>query len=476
MSAQKPHMINGHRRYMSKGQRPCDFCRTRKTACRIETGPPCRMCQLHGQSCTFGDGGIRASHRQHGENNSLTNGLSNITVTPAGQSTLPEQQQSASAHTPAQQFTETHILGPVQDGGDYGSPLVLSTPRWEQLVSEFMDSGALTPPSADVGDELNARITPESAALDQTLPDTVLGSDGIESTPQFMGTTGEFEPHLVNRYIRDASGRLLFRNLTLQSVQSGPVPSHFWFTSQSLYSKSRQDTGLPQARDEGEKRKVLESMISSGVGRRLIRLFDRFIAPHYPIFSDRSRPSPSSSPIYLLAALYAAVQPFAQHEDSLSFDLAFKPSLYSDLLTIAYEALEFELHAPTLPVVQTLVLLLAQPTTHHLMSESSLQRTLLGKLVSAAHTLGLHVDPGQWPIAPWQIAQRRRISFIVFSIDTWVSCSLGSPPLINRENWLIESLTVEDELDAGLRRADWEALLHQSQLTSLLREVLMELQ
>lgn len=469
-------MINGHRRYMSKGQRPCDFCRTRKTACRIETGPPCRMCQLHGQSCTFGDSGIRGSHR-HGESNSLANGSSNIAVTPAGQSTLPERQLGASVHAPTQQSTETHVLGPVHDEGDYGSPLVLNTPRWEQLVSEFMDSGALTPPSADLeGGGLNARIAAESAALDWTLPDTVLGSDSIESTPEFMGTTGEFEPHLVNRYIRDASGRLLFRNLTLQSVQSGPVPSHFWFTSQSLYSKSRQDVGLPQARNESDKRKLLESMISLGVGRRLIRLFDRFIAPHYPIFSDSSRPCPSSSPIYLLAALYAAVQPFAQHEDSLSFDLAFKPSLYSDLLKIAYEALEFELYAPTLPVVQTLILLLAQPTTHHLMSESSLQRTLLGKLVSAAHVLGLHVDPKHWPIAPWQIAQRRRLSFIVFNIDTWVSCSLGSPPLINRENWLIECLTAEDELEVGLKTADWEALLRQSQLTWLLREVLMELQ
>src|SRR6478735_9005357 len=41
------------RKYMSKRQRPCDFCRSRKTACRIDVSPPCRSCQLHGKECTF---------------------------------------------------------------------------------------------------------------------------------------------------------------------------------------------------------------------------------------------------------------------------------------------------------------------------------------------------------------------------------------------------------------------------------------
>src|SRR4051794_34317702 len=41
------------RKYMSKRQRPCDFCRSRKTACRIESSPPCRLCQQYGRECTF---------------------------------------------------------------------------------------------------------------------------------------------------------------------------------------------------------------------------------------------------------------------------------------------------------------------------------------------------------------------------------------------------------------------------------------
>jgi hypothetical protein len=41
------------RRYMSKSQRACDFCRERKSACRIEGGVPCQLCSYYKRQCTF---------------------------------------------------------------------------------------------------------------------------------------------------------------------------------------------------------------------------------------------------------------------------------------------------------------------------------------------------------------------------------------------------------------------------------------
>lgn len=43
------------RRYKSKSQRPCDFCRRRRSACRIVRAPPCELCKSHGRECTFAD-------------------------------------------------------------------------------------------------------------------------------------------------------------------------------------------------------------------------------------------------------------------------------------------------------------------------------------------------------------------------------------------------------------------------------------
>ena len=41
------------RRYKSKSQRPCDFCRKRRAACRIISTPPCELCKSHSHQCTF---------------------------------------------------------------------------------------------------------------------------------------------------------------------------------------------------------------------------------------------------------------------------------------------------------------------------------------------------------------------------------------------------------------------------------------
>ncbi len=45
--------IAGPRAYKSRKNRPCDFCRTRKAACKIAAAPPCALCQSYGRDCTF---------------------------------------------------------------------------------------------------------------------------------------------------------------------------------------------------------------------------------------------------------------------------------------------------------------------------------------------------------------------------------------------------------------------------------------
>ncbi len=43
----------GARAYKSRKNRPCDFCRARKSACRIAVAPPCFLCRTSGRDCTF---------------------------------------------------------------------------------------------------------------------------------------------------------------------------------------------------------------------------------------------------------------------------------------------------------------------------------------------------------------------------------------------------------------------------------------
>lgn len=43
----------GPRPYKSRKNRPCDFCRARKAACKIEVSAPCTLCESYGRQCTF---------------------------------------------------------------------------------------------------------------------------------------------------------------------------------------------------------------------------------------------------------------------------------------------------------------------------------------------------------------------------------------------------------------------------------------
>ena len=45
--------IPGPRSYKSRKYRPCDFCRARQVACKIDSSPPCSLCSSHSKQCTF---------------------------------------------------------------------------------------------------------------------------------------------------------------------------------------------------------------------------------------------------------------------------------------------------------------------------------------------------------------------------------------------------------------------------------------
>ncbi|KAL6799722.1 fungal-specific transcription factor domain-containing protein [Trichoderma sp. SZMC 28012] len=468
------HMSTGSRRYMSKRQRPCDFCRARKSACRIEGGPPCRMCLLHSRLCTFVE--TTSMHRlstnakSHPQDVTISDSLRSPSrdqaVSPIS---LPEQLllDNTSSGSPSIDSALNSSSGQLS----YDIPSEIGLLSWEQIDANFVNfQPSLT---HDFLGDLGPRE--ETRPHEGVAPEVLLDNDDTDSTPQFVGTTGEFEPCLFGHYLRDVSGRLPFKKLTLQSVHLGRLPAHFMLTSQSLYLQSREEAGVATKFEAKKSREALELLVPTDIGERLIRLYERFIAPQYPIFSTQSRPSPNSSPTYLLAAIYAIAQPFMQFDDVLTLDLAYDPLPTSALLQISLKALEFEIHGPTLPVVQAFILLLARPTPHHLISDSSFRCKLLGTLISAAHTLGLHMDPVEWSIPRWQATQRRRLSFIIFKIDTWMASSLGRPPLLNEENWLVTSMSAEDGYGACVDEVDWRDFIQHAQLVSTLRRVLSEL-
>ena len=68
-----PPVQPGPRSYKSRKYRPCDFCRARQVACKIDITPPCQLCASHGRQCTF----VERPKKKRRPNASISNGDSN---------------------------------------------------------------------------------------------------------------------------------------------------------------------------------------------------------------------------------------------------------------------------------------------------------------------------------------------------------------------------------------------------------------
>jgi hypothetical protein len=465
---------------MSKRQRPCDFCRLRKTACRIEGRLPCRLCELHGKQCTFLDaaqprkrpnpggealGSIEAGSRTNGNSQSTCAMDPNTNPSPPTGS-LPHNHEMAEF---ASQLN-IRLESPQEDGIDL-------------LADQFF--GGFGEVAFDVHDTrmfLGNGLSPQGFLADndpeQRSPDRFASTSAereLDATnslnPQILGYSGDMDPYLLQHYYYNASGTFKFKQLTIQSVASGSVPTHFLLSQPELFSFSRQEMGLSPTL-HNVYREELETLVSVDTGTRLIALFCRFILPQYPIFSDHSLPAPQTSSPHLLAALYMVAQPFARFYDVLSIELAYEGLNNQGLHKLITQALLYEAHNPDLSVAQTLILLVLRPSTNPLILESSFKWSLHSQLVATSHTLGLHYNPALWDIAPWQIALRRRLSSTVFALDKWLACSLGRPPLIAWDGWLVTSVTNADSYASGLNTDSWSQYMCVAQLGSLLGDAL----
>ena len=124
-------------------------------------------------------------------------------------------------------------------------------------------------------------------------------------------------------------------------------------------------------------------------------------------------------------------------------------------------------------MVQTAIILLLSPGSNPLVPDISFKWALVGTLVSMSETMGLHLDPLEWNIPRHQVVLRRRLSSIVYALDTWFALSLGRPPHISQENWLVDQL---EETDVPVSESeDFSSALHFSKLTRVAKLVLQRL-
>ena len=214
---------------MSKRQRACDACRTRKTACRIESGPPCRSCRLSDVQCTF----MRAApaRRNHksvvGNFDSSVEGLvppavRNVAVTTERVAEVdpndPTNINDDYRQRPAE-IQDSHLFD-MQDGIDVFN-MDMQDFDTELFQQEMVFESPLTDPwGSDNG------ISIGSLPLN-TQSSSVLHDPDQRNTIQVLGETSDMSPSILRHYKFDDSGSVRFKELAVCAATESREPPYF---------------------------------------------------------------------------------------------------------------------------------------------------------------------------------------------------------------------------------------------------------
>ncbi|KAH8900553.1 hypothetical protein GQ53DRAFT_592026, partial [Thozetella sp. PMI_491] len=418
------------RPYRSKRHRPCDVCRRRKHGCFLDDEPPCRVCRSLGAECTFNDA-------------------------PRKRPAHPRVQPHSPPSPTSLHSTEPPPgLGAIQDEISNNRPSPFATNQLHQLRA----------PPLIRSDSNRGDNEPEGLAVSQQ-PVCSLGDSGRGTPTQYMVLSGEMDPYLL-RHMRFTDqgncnfGHFQYRNLSQQMSDSETrlVPGHI--PVQFLISGAISEKPSAEA-SHGS----LSSLVSPEMGVRLVSLFLRYVFPSLPVLSRsglKVRPGTliptvealeTLSP-YLLAAVYAAAEPFRRYDPVLCVALAETVYPAAALWRFAYQGILREMQTSNLQVLQAILIY-----TQRAIDDSTAATVdnpgdwpLLGSAISLATRLGLHLDCLIWPIPPWERRLRRRLWWIVYSEAVWRSLLLGLPRSIPTEDWAVSTL---DETDFEIDNIDF---------------------
>lgn len=259
---------DGPRKYMSKGRRACDFCRSRKSACQIEVAPPCRMCRAHGQRCEFTDRVVRKKRRV----------------------AQPEEGEDVATWQQGPRPNDTDMLWP--QSLDF---LSMSMPEgsFPQVPSAEDHSMLGIDLNQEPNDQVHGGFVSGPETADQfTLDDLMLGmyggktpsdvyqeaGDGHSSldhaalTSQLCGLTGDMDPYVLRHYQFNNKNEFVFSKLAIRRVEEGPLPVQFLLSKPELSADSRTQTDLRNGSQASEAPSRSDELVPQEVGERLIEL------------------------------------------------------------------------------------------------------------------------------------------------------------------------------------------------------------
>ncbi|KAL6240478.1 hypothetical protein RBB50_012590 [Rhinocladiella similis] len=444
----------GPRAYKSRRNRPCDLCRTRKIACRIDSSPPCTFCQSRGSDCTFREKPPVKRRRALS-----TDPLANNTAPPSALSTT---------------FTWNWNDAP---------PLEFDSTIFGDLA--LFEDGS--PESADQSDSsitgLNGK-TQSSTAGNVHSPEQQRAKDRKHRSCEGLVLHGAHMPpdtgHL-SRHVVDglpaAAGRIKLPQLTLQRMDAVDILGQKLKASVPilLYPDQHPPSPLPPFSDRSVSWADINDLLSVKQCDQLKKLYFQFIHAAFPVLqedvhfcNDQDHGISEKTSLALAASLYATAIPFAMHDDHLCATLTNTSSRREQLYSIAVTTILEEAHRPSIELLQASLLLLQKgPTAQHY-GLTPAYAWLTSFAVTVAKSLGLQYDCSTCNIPEAEKKVRTRLWWATFVMDTWVSLDSPGGRSINPDDYDVPPLQLSDDATNGPHLLGQE-LNHFCQLVTMSR-------
>ncbi|KAL0932805.1 fungal specific transcription factor [Colletotrichum truncatum] len=419
--------IEPTRSYRSqKRHRPCDRCREMKLKCQRDEHPPCRRCQQSKVECTFvGRPSKRAPAQKSDRQRATTN----------------ESPPSSSAEIQASVIAvdETH---PAPQSPSRASTIGPETyPRQDAPYTPFPHALTASP---FVGAQPGHPTTQISQSLD-----LMEGHSAM-----LLGSSSGSDPWLLRHFRFDELGLRSFHKLHIRNAGGVPtvdkIPVHFLLSSDSL-------AGAVQPRSTDSRQK-LDLLVPQSMGGRLVRLFHKHVFSMLPVISRTGLALVSEDtipdlnvltamPTHLLAAIYGTALPFAMHDDQLAPLLAYDRVILDGIWDLEHSCLQEEMARPHLSVLQAALLYLHKKNEDQrrdAVTDTASVWPFMGTVAGLAHNLGLQLECRMMGLPAQEKRLRRRLWWMVYIQDKFLSLLVGRPPYIRKEEWDVSEL---DEFD-----------------------------
>ena len=389
-----------------------------------------------------------------------------------GETSLPVDAEASTLTeaAPVSQDISLGLLAPIRAN---------QAPSIEPVVSTSVSTSVLAPPSSTAPrSQSTLPPTPAHVSSVLTSPHVVRVytlEDNPKRTAHSMGMAGEQDAELMASFRSSVMNEANQVDADILQVYAGDLASNH----PPVHFNMLHDSFAPLdnvAKDAASER--IESAVA-GNADELVRLYFIHVHPVYPVlakarflqvyFGDtdeddtrdtvstpgtcmsgtpsspsgrasRDRPGKLSIPASVRGVVYGLASNFWKRDPAnASFPLN-QHELFEDALA----SLQREFHGPDLWTLQACLLLIHENSAENATIETPRVWTLAAQTVACAQVIGLHRDPTNWSIAPWEKSLRKKLWWATFSADLWSSVCHGNPPHIYRESFTTPLLTMDD--------------------------------